>query len=89
MGSLVRHSVALDSCRTLSSSGLRLTVPRVWWSSSWCFLGLFAGVLSSRFQEVFADSSGWLSDIPWLSALHCLTAGGVALVFCQGHVGLP
>ena len=38
---------------------------------------------------VFADSSGWLLDIPWLSALHCLTAGGVALVFCQGHVGLP
>ena len=38
---------------------------------------------------VFADSSGWLSDIPWLSALRCLTAGGVALVFCQGHVSLP
>ena len=32
---------------------------------------------------VFADSSGWLSDIPWLSALSCLTAGGVALVFCR------
>ena len=34
---------------------------------------------------VFADSLGWLSDIPWLSALSCLTAGGVALVFCQGQ----
>ena len=38
---------------------------------------------------MFADSSGWLSDNPWLSALRCLVAGGVTLVFCQGRVGLP
>ena len=30
---------------------------------------------------MFADSSGWLSDNPWLSALRCLMAGGVTLVF--------
>ena len=30
---------------------------------------------------VFADGSGWLSDNPWLSALCCLTAGGVTLAF--------
>ena len=49
--------------------------------SSLSFLELFAGVLSSRF--VFADSSGWLSDCPWLSALRCLAAAGVTLVFCR------
>ena len=38
---------------------------------------------------VFADSSGWLADSPLLSALRCLAAGGVTLIFSQGPVGLP
>ena len=79
-GSLVWHSVALASSRTLSCSGLRLTVPTVWWSKllefSWTLCwGSFLSL------PVFADSSGWLSDNPWLSALRCLTVGGVTLVF--------
>ena len=80
MGSLVRHSVALASCRTLSCRGLRWTVPTVWWSK----LLEFSWTLcwgSFLLLPVFADSSGWLSDNPWLSALRCLTAGGVTLVF--------
>ena len=80
MGSLVRLSVALASCRTLSCSGLRWTVPTVWWSKllefSWTLCwGSFLSL------PVFADSSGWLSDNPWLSTLRCLMAGGVTLVF--------
>ena len=63
--------------------GLRLTVPTVWWSKllefSWTLCwGSFLSL------PVFADSSGGLSDNPWLSALHCLTAGGVTLVFLSG-----
>ena len=90
MGSLVRHSVALASCRSLSCSGLRWTVPTVWWSKllefSWTLCwGSFLSL------PVFADSSGWLSDHPRLSALRCLMAGGVSLVFwvprcCGVHV---
>ena len=38
---------------------------------------------------MFAASSGRLSDNPWLSTNRFLTAGGITLVFCQGHVGLP
>ena len=58
-GSLVRHSVTLDSCRTLSCSGLRLTVPTVRWSKllefSWTLCwGSFLSL------PVFADCSGWL-----------------------------
>ena len=52
------------------------------------FLELFAGV-SFLLLPVFADSSGWLTDSPWLSALRCLAAGGVTLFFCQRPVGLP
>ena len=79
-GFLVRHSIALASCRTLSCRALRWTVPTVWWSKllefSWTLCwGSFLSL------TVFADSSGWLSDNPWLSALRCLTEGGVALVF--------
>ena len=80
MGSLVQHSVALASCRTLSCRGLRWTIPTVWWSKllefSWTLCwGSFLSL------PVFDDSSEWLSDDPWLSALRCLTAGGVTLVF--------
>ena len=66
--------------RTLSCSGLRLTVPTVWWSSSWSFLGLFAGVLSSRFQCLliarggcrivlgYPPSVAWRREVlPWFS----------------------
>ena len=38
---------------------------------------------------MFADSLGRLLDSLWLSALRGLAAGGVTLVFCPGHVGLP
>ena len=44
------------------------------------FLELFVGV-SFLSIPVFADSSGWLTDSPWLSALHCFAAGGVTLFF--------
>ena len=39
------------------------------------FLGLFVGV-SFLLLSVFANSSGWLADCPWLSALRCLAGGG-------------
>ena len=52
------------------------------------FLELFAGV-SFLSLPVFADSSGWLTDSPWLSTLRCLAVGGVTLFFCQRPVCLP
>ena len=87
-GSLVRHSVPLVSCHTLSGSSLRLTVSAVSWSKllefSWT---LWWG--SSLSLPVFAVCSECLSDIPWLSALRCLAASGVPWFFCRGPVGLP
>ena len=68
--------------------GFRLVVPTVRLSK----LLEFSGTLcwgSFLLLTVFADSSGWLSDSPWLSALRGLAAAGVTLVFCPGHVGLP
>ena len=38
---------------------------------------------------MFDDSSGWLTDSPWLSTFRCLAAGGVTLFFCQRPVSLP
>ena len=66
----------------------RLPVPTVLLSRLLEFLELFAGV-SFLSLPVFADSSGWLTDSPWLSTLRGLAAGGVTLFFCQRPVGLP
>ena len=66
----------------------RLAVPTVLLSRLFEFLELFAGV-SFLSLPVFADSLGWLTVSPWLSALRCLAAGGVTLFFCQRPVGLP
>ena len=60
----------------------RLAFPTVLLSRLLGFLGLFAGVSFFSLQ-VFADSSGWLADSPWLSALRCLATGGVTLFLCR------
>ena len=65
-----------------------LPVPTVLLSRLLVFLEFFTGV-SFLLLPVFADSSGWLTDSPWLSTLRCLAAGGVNLFFCQRPVGLP
>ena len=68
--------------------GFRWAVPTVMLSRFLEFLELFSGV-SFLSLPVFAASSGWLADSPWLSALRCLAVGGVTLFFCQRPVGLP
>ena len=120
VGSLLRHSVPLASCRTLSfccfsPEFLPLAFVQAWvgrlrsclgsslllggallplsslfsLGCSNCllsrlleFLQLLAGV-SFLSLPVFAVSSEWLTDSPWLSALRCLAAGCVTLFFCQ------
>ena len=67
--------------------GFRLAFPTVL-SRLLEFLELFSGV-SFLSLPVFAASSGWLADSPWLSALLCLAAGDATLFFCQRPVGLP
>ena len=54
------------------------------WSFSWT---LYWG--SSLSLPVVTGCSWSFLDIPRLSTLRCLTAGGVTLVFCRGLVGLP
>ena len=68
--------------------GLRLKFPLVSWSKllefSWT---LYRGYFLSL--PVVTVGSGWLLGHPWFSTLRCFAAGGVTLVFCRGHVGLP
>ena len=60
-------------------------VPTAWLSRLLVFLGLFAGVLSSRFQCLLIAQGG----CGWLSALCGLAEVGVTLVFGRGLSTCP